>query len=619
MVTTVKQNENYTASEAANELYITTKTKEKRDAEAFINMMKTSSDKLIRYNTGRPITDIKQMFNSSVELYADRPAFRQKFKKGEPYSVVTYREAQSDVNGLGTALISRGLQGERIAIIGDTYYQWESSYLAVTGGVGVVVPLDKELTAEELKFLIQDANVSAVLFSKRFEKMFLEMKNSGDTNLKMLINLDAEENTDEVFAWKALIEEGKKQVEAGDRQFIDAKIVADDMAVILYTSGTTGFAKGVMLSNTNLCVDLMAAPTLLNVDPSDIFFSVLPIHHTYECTCAFLMPMYKGASIAFCEGLKYIVKNIEETKPTMLLGVPVLIETLYKKIWKTAKANGKADKLKKLLKINSFTKKIGLNITKPFTKDIMKVFGGRMRMLISGGAAIDPAILQFFNDIGISAVQGYGLTECSPMTALNPDVEKEMKHTSAGHLLPGMQVKIEGKDSDGIGEICFKGKNVMMGYYNNAEATEAVLRDGWFYTGDLGYVDEDDYIFITGRKKNVIITDNGKNVFPEEIEYELSRIPYISESMVWGSTEENGVNSTTIAATVYPDLEEVKEALGDGYSDEQMKALIWAEIDKMNENLPLFKKVKKLVVRTREFEKTTGRKIKRFVDDNKQE
>lgn len=584
-----------------------------------IDNIAKSPDPYLRYKTGRPITDIKEMFESSVKKYGDNIAFMQKFKKGEPYTKITYKEALSDVNALGTALIKKGLKGKRISIIGETNYQWESTYLSIIGGAGIVVPLDKELPKEDLKYLIQDAEVSCIFFGKKFESIFKEMKASGDTPLEFLVNMDSEEETDGVLSWKELITEGEKLVEEGDRSFIDAEIIADDMAVILYTSGTTGFAKGVMLSNRNLCENLMAAPTILNVNPWDIFFSVLPVHHTYECTCAFLMPLYKGACIAYMEGLKYITKNLEEVSPTMLLGVPVLIETLYKKIWKGVREKGKENTLRKLLAINHRTRKLGLDISRPFTKDILKVFGGRMRVIISGGAAIDPDILQFFNDIGITAVQGYGLTECSPMAALNPDVEKDMRNESVGHVLPGMEVKVIDKDENGIGEICFKGPNVMMGYYNNKEATDEVLIDGWFHTGDLGYVDSEDFVYITGRKKNVIITDNGKNVFPEELEYELSKIPYISESMVWGSEDEDSSNNRSIAATVTIEEEEVKEALGEGYSPEDVEKLIWQEIDKINERLPLYKRIRKLIVRDREFEKTTGKKIKRFVEDNRNE
>lgn len=595
------------------------KAREKKRAAHFIKTLNESADPYVRYKESRPVTDIKDMFESSVNLYGDNVAFRQKFHKDEPYTSITYKEAFADVNGLGTALINRGLKGKRIAIIGETCYQWESSYLAVINGTGVVVPLDKELAAKELEQLIIDAEVSCVIFGRKFASMFKEMKAGGNTALQVLVNFDTEAHDEEVLSWKALIEEGKNQVAQGDRQFLDAEIDGDTMSVLLYTSGTTGIAKGVMLSHYNLAFNLMSAPTILKVNPWDIFFSVLPVHHTYECTAAFLMPLYKGASIAYCQGLKYITKNLEEVKPTMLLGVPVLVETLYKKIWKNVRAKGKEKTLKRLLALNRKTKRAGVDISKPFTKEILEVFGGRMRVIISGGAAINPEILQFFNDIGIIAVQGCGLTECAPLTALNPDVANDMKNASVGHLLPGMEVKIADANEEGVGEICYKGDNVMLGYYRNAEATAEVIRDGWFYTGDLGYVDDENFIYITGRKKNVIITNNGKNVFPEEIEYYLSNVPYIAESMVWGDEGDDGSNDTSIVATVTLDSEEIIDALGEEYSEEEVRALVWEAVDEINAELPYYKKIKKLKIRTEDFEKTTGKKIKRFVASNREE
>lgn len=592
---------------------------EKKHAQQVIKDLAESKDPYVRYKTSRAITDIKDMFESSAKLYGDNVAFRQKFAKGEPYTEITYKQALADVNGLGTALINRGQKDKRIALIGETRYQWESSYLAAIGGVGVVVPLDKELSEEDLRAFIIDADVSCIMYDKKFSEMFRKMKENGGTKLELLVNFDAKEHTEEELSWRELKEEGKNLVANGDRQFIDAEIKAGEMAVILYTSGTTGKSKGVMLSNTNLVENLMAAPTILNVKPDDIFFSILPVHHTYECTCSFLMPLYKGASIAFCEGLKYVTKNMEEVKPTMLLGVPVFIETLYRKIWKNIRKKGKENVVKALLKANRKTMKAGIDIAKPVTKEIHAVFGGRLRVIISGGAAIDPQILDFFNDIGIIAVQGYGLTECSPMTALNPDVRKDMRNESAGHLLPGMGVKIDNPDEDGIGEICFRGGNIMLGYYNNPGATDEVIKDGWFHTGDLGYVDSSDFIYITGRKKNVIITKNGKNVFPEEIEYRLGRIPFVSESMVWGEEGKDGTNDTSIVATILPDADALEEFIGDlgEITEEQVEKILWQEIDKMNETLPFYKKVKKIVIRKEQFEKTTGKKIKRFVDGNK--
>ena len=590
-------------------------------AVAAVNALNASKDKYVQYKLSRPVRDIKHMITTSTELYGDNVAFKQKFDKDKGYEDVTYAQALADVNGLGTALIARGMKDKRIAVIGDNCYQWATSYLAVVCGTGVVVPLDKELSAAELKQLVIEAEVSAVLFGRRFEGMFLEMKESGDTNLEILANFDAEENNTEkgVFAWKNLIEEGKNLVSGGDRSFIDAEINPDEMSILLFTSGTTGIAKGVMLSHRNICEDLMSAPTMLMVHDWDIFFSVLPVHHTYECTCGFLMPLYKGAAIAYCEGLKHIVKNLSEVRPTMILAVPLILESLYKNIMKNIRKQGKEGLVKKVMAANKVTSKFGLDINKKLLKDILKVFGGRMRVLISGGAAIDPAILQFFNDLGFIAVQGYGLTECAPMAALNPDTHKTMRNASVGHLLPGMEVKIEDKDEDGIGEICLKGPNVMMGYYNMPEETAKVIRDGWFHTGDLGYVDDEDFIYITGRKKNVIITRNGKNVFPEELEYYLGKIPYVSESMVWALSDEGGQDDE-IAATIKPDMEEVAAAIGEEAAKDtaEVEKLLWAEVDKLNENLPLFKKIKKVVIRTEDFEKTTGKKIKRFVQTNKQ-
>ena len=596
------------------------KASEMKRAEAVVEALNTSSDPYVVYKTSRPITDLKHMLNTSVELYGDNVAFRQRFEKDKPFREITYKEALEAINGLGTALIAHGLKNKRIAVIGENCYQWATSYLAAVCGTGIVVPLDKELSSEELKQLVIEAEVSAVLFTKKYEKMFREMKASADTGIEVLVNLNAPSEKDGVLSWEELIAEGKKLIAGGDRSFIDAEIYADEMSVLLFTSGTTGIAKGVMLSHRNICEDLMSAPTILNVNTWDIFFSVLPVHHTYECTCGFLMPLYKGASIAYCEGLKYIVKNLAEVQPTMLLAVPLIFENLYNNIMKNVRKQGKEKLVRKVLSVNKVTKKVGIDLNKLLLKDILKVFGGRMRVLISGGAAIDPAILQFFNDLGFISVQGYGLTECAPMAALNPDGRKTMRNSSVGHLLPGMEVKIEDKNEEGIGEICLKGANIMMGYYNMPEETAKVIQDGWFHTGDLGYVDEDDFIYITGRKKNVIITANGKNVFPEELEYYLGRSAFVSESMVWAQEDSSG-QDTVIVATIKPDMEEVEGAIGKEASEDpaQVEKLLWAEVDKINESLPLFKKIKKITVRREEFEKTTGKKIKRFVESNKAE
>lgn len=585
-------------------------------AQGVIDELNNSTDKYVVYKESRPITDIKNMLETSTELYGDNVAFRQKFAKNEPYKEITYKEALATVNNLGTALISKGLKGKRVAVIGENCYQWATSYLAVICGTGIVVPLDKELSAVELKQLVINAEVSAVMFTEKHAETFKEIKESGDSNIELLIKLNGDKEFDDMLGWSQLIAEGQTLIEQGDRSFIDAEINNDEMSELLFTSGTTGIAKGVMLSHKNICFDLMIAPTILKVYTWDIFFSVLPVHHTYEGTAGFLMPLYKGASIAYCEGLKHIVKNLAEVKPTLFLGVPALFETLYKTIMKNIRKQGKENLVKKVMAVNKVTKKIGIDLNKKFLKDILNVFGGRMRVLISGGAAIDPAILQFFNDLGFIAVQGYGLSECAPMGALNPDQHKYMRNASVGHTLPGMKSKIVDPDEDGIGEICLKGDNVMLGYYKMPEETAKVLHDGWFYTGDQGYIDDEDFIYITGRKKNVIITSNGKNVYPEELEYYLSLSPYVAESMVWGATDEKSGDITIVAAIV-PEKDEVEAALGEDAEDDAVKELLWKEVDKINENMPFFKKIKKIAVRKEELEKNTSKKVKRFAENNK--
>ncbi len=554
------------------------------------------------------------MIETSAAEFADNVAFRQKFDRKEPFKEITYKEALADINGLGTALIDLGLKDKRICVCGPNCYQWAISYLAAVCGTGIIVPLDKELSADDLEQQMIDAEAQVILCSDQVESKFQKIKENGKHTLKYIINFEKESSDEKSLSLRQLVEKGKDLIQSGDRRFLDAQIIRDEMAILLFTSGTTGISKGVMLSHGNIVEDLMAAPTVLQVNPWDIFFSVLPLHHTYECTCGFLMPLYKGASIAYCQGLKYIQKNLAEVKPTMFLAVPAIFELLDKKIWQNIRAKGKEATVRKMMALNRVTKKMGINLGNSVLKDITAVFGGRMRMLIVGGAAINPEILQDFRDFGITAVQGYGLTECAPMGALNPD--KLPKNASAGRAFPGFDIKIIDKDENGIGEICLKGGNVMLGYYKNPEATAEVIKDGWYLTGDLGYLDDEGYLFITGRKKNVIITKNGKNVFPEELEYKLSNVPYVAESMVWGDEAKAG-EDITIVASIYPDADALAEKFGPDYTKDQVEKLLWEEVDKINEEVPFFKKIKRIIVRDKEFDKNTSKKIRRFSEENK--
>ena len=577
-----------------------------------------SKNKYNLYKEIRPIANLKHMLETSVELYGDRVAFWQKFNKGEDYTPITFNETLKDVNALGTGLINRGLKDKKIGVIGENSYFWAISYLAVTCGTGIVVPLDKELSASELEQLVVQSGVSCVILSPKYRKTFSEMLDRKVGSLEMLVDMRAEESEGNIISMKELISEGDELIKSGDRRYLDAEIDPEALGVLLFTSGTTGVAKGVMLSHRNLCSEIMLAPLLIKYTKDDIFFSVLPLHHTYECTCAFLVSIYRGSSIGYCEGLKYIQKNLQELQPTIFCGVPLIFENLHNAIMKGVKKQGKEKLVKNVLRANKITDKVGLNLSKALLGKVRSIFGGRMRLLVSGGAAIRPEIVKFFNDLGFIMIQGYGLTECAPLAAANPTEKKYNRYDSAGRVLDQLEVKIIDKNREGVGEICIKGPNVMMGYYENPEETAKCLIDGWFHTGDLGYVDKQKYIYITGRKKNVIITANGKNVYPEELENYLDQSKYIEESMVWAKDDERG-NDKAIIATVKPSMEEIKNELGEKADDiEEIKKLIQKEVDRINKPQPHFKKINKVIIKMDDFEKTTTKKIKRYNESNKE-
>ncbi|MBQ6671232.1 MAG: AMP-binding protein [Firmicutes bacterium] len=598
-------------------------------ANRLVQAVKDDPRKYVKYRDPRPITSIKNMIETSAEMFPDHIAFYTKFEKG-PYKTITFKEYMADINALGTQLIAMGLKENRIAIIGDTNYTWSVSDMAVVCGTGCAVPLDKELPYDDLKNLIRESEATAVLFDKKREPIFTRMMAEGGTPLKFLIaQQEHEERTVEVSLedgtkksvqvlsfWK-LLEAGKALVAGGDRSFIDAQIDSRETSIIIFTSGTTGMAKGIMLSHRNICADLIISPTVLLVTDHEIFFSMLPIHHTYEYTSDFLMPHFKGSAVAHCEGLKYILKNIQEVHPTFFLGVPAVFETLHKQIWKGIRAKGKEAVAKKGVKISLFFRnKLHMDVSNLFFKEIKEQFGGRFRMFIAGGAAINPAILEDFQAFGIQALQGYGLSECAPMGALNPDTCP--KAASIGVAFPGCGARIDEPNEDGIGEICLRGENVMLGYYKRPDLTAEVIRDGWLHTGDLGYIDKEGYIYITGRAKNVIITKNGKNVFPEELEYELSLHDCINESMVFEAESENK-DDTVIAASIYPDWEVIKAALAEGADDTaKVEEYLWKAVNETNAKNPTYKMIKQIFVRHTPLEKNTSNKVVRFRPGNKQ-
>ena len=558
------------------------------------------------YYETREVKDLKDMLNSSCELYGDNVAFLQKDKPGGEYKEIKFNEYKRDVEALGTALISLGLKDKNIAVIGENRYEWAVSYLGIVNGTGTVVPLDKELPEAELESLIKRGEVSAIIYSKKKKEQIENIKKRIDT-VKYYIPMDEDETVEN--SYKNLIKKGNELLNNGDKSFVDAKIDAKKPLIMLFTSSTTEQSKAVLLCHWNIAYDMMCACKCIVVNPEDRFFSVLPLHHTYECTAGFLIPLYRGASVAYCEGLRYVSQNLKEAKPTMILAVPALFENMYKKVWEAVEKKGKTKLIKTMIKISDALYACGINVKGLLFKQIHENFGGNLRIGIVGAAAMDKEVIAGFRSLGIHMIQGYGLTECSPLAALNRDCY--YNDGAAGREVPGIKLKIDQPNAEGIGEICVQGDNVMLGYYKNEEATKKALKDGWLHTGDLGYFDEDGFLFITGRMKNVLITKNGKNVYPEELESLINKVEIIKESMVYQQENEQK-DDTFLAAIIVPDFDKVKEKFGE-ISDEDLKEKLWEEVKGVNKQLVSYKYIKQIEVRKEELEKTTTLKIKRYL------
>lgn len=552
----------------------------------------------------RMITDLKNMMDTSAVLYADTNAFLVKDTPGGTYRPIKFSQMKKDLDGLGTALMDLGLTGKNIAVIGENRYEWIVTYLAVVNGTGVIVPLDRELPATEIHNLITRAEVSAVVYSSKVERTVMEAV-QGIESIEYLIGMDRLDHQGTELSLKQLILAGEKLLMEEKRFFVDAKIDPEAMCAILFTSGTTGMAKGVMLSHKNITANVYNMSQYVNVSQFT-GLSVLPMHHTYELTCHVFTSMYQGCCVAICEGLKYIVKNMAESKASVMLGVPLIFENMHKKVWKKAEASGKADKMRTAVQLSKKLEKFNIKSMKKLFKDVHNAMGGSMQLFISGAAGIDPIVVEDFNAMGFTMIQGYGMTENAPIIAVNKD--RYYKPASVGLPMPGTEIKLIDQDENGVGEIICKGDSVMLGYYKDPEETAKVLVDGWLYTGDYGYFDRDGFLYISGRKKNVIITKNGKNVFPEEVELYLNKNEYIKEVLVWGMDEKDG--DTVICADIFPDYALIEAEKGKR-SEAEVKTLLKSIIDEVNEGMPSYKRIKRFEIRDTEFEKTTTQKIKR--------
>ena len=554
--------------------------------------------------------NLKEMMTISSEKFGEETAFYRDGKGLEDSKKTTYKEFFYEINSLGTAMIEMGLKGKRIAVIGENRYEWELAYLAVATGTGIIVPLDKALPENEIESLIIRSEVEAIFYSKKYDECMAKIQKQGNTKLKYFISMDLEKNDFNKYSQKEITAKGKELLEKGNREFVDCKINNEEMAIMLFTSGTTNQSKAVMLSQKNICTNIHDIRNVFELDETDRFLSFLPLHHTFECTVGFLYPLSIGGGIIFSKGVRHIADELKNFKITAMICVPVVFEKMYDKLMKTIEEKGKLKTVKKGIKLSNCLLKVGIDIRKKLFKEIHDNLGGCLRVMVAGGAALSPEKEKGFWDLGFNVLQGYGLTETSPVIAA--ELTKQKRLGSIGKKFPSVEIKIENPNEEGVGELLAKGKSVMLGYYKNDEANKEVFTDdGWFHTGDLAKIDKDGYIYISGRKKFVIVLKNGKNVYPEEIEALIEKSELVKECMVFGMPARDG--DVTLAVKVCYDKDYISKNLGN-ITEEEIKGKIWNWVKDVNKTMPKYKYVKKLLLTDKELVKTTTLKIKRNVE-----
>jgi len=555
------------------------------------------------------ITSIQDMLLRSAKVYGDKLALED--LADNPISRVTYKQLHDYVIRFGKSLFEIGIkERDHIAVISENRIQWSMTYFTSMCFNMIIIPIDKNLNHNEILNIIHESEAKAIVFSDGFEPLMKEKRDSL-LNLKYYINMDSKEHKDGILSMTKMIEKQSASIER--LPFINPDIMAE----IIFTSGSLGRAKGVMLTQKNIASNLMAMTSMIQIIPEDRFLSVLPIHHKYECTCGLLCPLYAGASAHYARSLKTVVDDLQKVKATILLGVPLLYDKMFKKIYKGIQE----DKLKSvivppLISLTNIFESFGWKSSKKLIfKELHHKFGGHIRLFIAGGAAPDPKVAKGLRELGFNFVQGYGLTETSPIVALNRLYS--FKDNAAGLPLPGLEIKINNPNEVGIGEIYIKGSSVMLGYYKNQKLTDEAFNDGWFKTGDIGFFDDDGFLHINGRQKNVIISKSGENVFPEEIEDILNRNPFVQESMVYGEQDEK--HTEIIAVQIVTDAEafiEYSEKNKVKITPELVNDIISEAVKETNKELPAFKQIRKFYVRDSEFEKTTTQKIKRYLVKN---
>ena len=550
--------------------------------------------------------NIKEIIYDSAKLYSERTAYviKHKNKKEVSYENVTYKRLLEDVNNFGTALFDMGFKKKRIAIIGKNRYEWALAHLTNMLGGCVSVPLDKDLQFEEFETSLIRSKAECIVFDEKHLDAINKVIENGKTTLKEFVCMSKIEGMKSV---PELVEKGKDLLKQGNKDFVNAKIDENEMNILLFTSGTTSNSKAVMLSQRNIASNIYAMQCVEDIRCTDTNIAFLPWHHIFGSTCMLIM-LAQGVKTVFPDGLRYIKQNLNEYKVSLFVGVPVLIEAIYKTIMKEIEKQGKTKLIKVVIKVSNFLRKFGIDIRRKLFKQVLSALGGELRLMISGGAAADPQISKGFINLGIEVVQGYGLTETAPVIAA--ENVKLVRNGSVGVAMINDTIEIHNPDEKGIGEIKVKGPNLMLGYYEMPEETAEVLKDGWFYTGDLGYIDKDGFLFITGRNKNMIVLKNGKKIFPEELETLIGRIELVSESMVFGMPDEKDKNDVMLSVKIVYSEEVVKEKYAEK-TEKELYYIIWNEIKELNKTFPRYKHIQKMILTNEELIKTSTKKVKR--------
>ena len=553
------------------------------------------------------VKDIKELIYNSAKTYANNIAFIVKHQEGKnkTYENITYKMLLEQINALGTKLYSMGFKNKRIAILGRNRYEWALGHLtSLLGGI-VSIPLDEDLQIDELESSLMRSKADAIYFDEEYIEKIEEIKNRNNTNVKEYICMSKLAGYKDINTLK---EEGQKLLEEGNKEYISAKIDENAMNILLFTSGTTSKSKAVMLSQKNIASNVYAMQRVEDIRSTDSNLAFLPMHHIFGSTCLIVM-LACGARTSFPDGLRYVAQNLKEYEVSVFVGVPLLVEAIYNKVVKEIDKQGKTKLIKNAIRVSNFLLKFHIDIRRKLFKQLIDQLGGKMRFVISGGAPLDPKIQKGFIDLGINVAQGYGLTETSPVIAAENMYKS--RTGSIGVPMENVTVEIVNKDDNGIGELRAKGPNVMLGYYENEEETNKVLKDGWFYTGDLGYIDKDGFIFITGRQKNMIVLKNGKKIFPEEIETLVNRIDLIDECMVFGMPDEVDKNDVKLSVKVVYNKDEVKQKYGD-ISFDEIRNIIWDRIkNEVNTTVPRYKHIMNMILTDKELIKTTTKKVKR--------